>query len=79
VATESGTFVSVTGGTFETAMPGTFVSAAGGTFETVMPGTFHSATGGTFETVLGGTIKPLPSNNQSFLALSAETEGAASC
>ena len=58
---EGGTFVSVTGGTFETAMPGTFVSAAGGTFETVMPGTFHSATGGTFETVLGGTIKPLPS------------------
>ena len=40
---------------------GTFVSATGGTFETVMPGTFHSATGGTFETVLGGTIKPLPS------------------
>ena len=61
MATEGGTFVSVTGGTFETAMPGTFVSAAGGTFETVMPGTFHSATGGTFETVLGGTIKPLPS------------------
>jgi hypothetical protein len=61
VATEVGTFVSATGGTFETAMPGTFVSAAGGTFETVMPGTFHSATGGTFETVLGGTIKPLPS------------------
>ena len=59
---EGGTFVSVTGGTFETAMPGTFVSAAGGTFETVMPGTFHSATGGTFETVLGGTIKPLPSS-----------------
>ncbi len=57
-----GTFVSAAGGTFETAMPGTFVSAAGGTFETVMPGTFHSATGGTFETVLGGTIKPLPSN-----------------
>ena len=61
MATEGGTFVSATGGTFETAMPGTFVSAAGGTFETVMPGTFHSATGGTFETVLGGTIKPLPS------------------
>lgn len=61
---EGGTFVSVTGGTFETAMPGTFVSAAGGTFETVMPGTFHSATGGTFETVLGGTIKPLPSENK---------------
>ena len=61
MAAEGGTFVSVTGGTFETAMPGTFVSAAGGTFETVMPGTFHSATGGTFETVLGGTIKPLPS------------------
>jgi hypothetical protein len=61
VASEGGTFVSVTGGTFETAMPGTFVSAAGGTFETVMPGTFHSATGGTFETVVGGTIKPLPS------------------
>ena len=61
MASEGGTFVSVTGGTFETAMPGTFVSAAGGTFETVMPGTFHSATGGTFETVLGGTIKPLPS------------------
>ena len=63
MATEGGTFVSATGGTFETAMPGTFVSAAGGTFETVMPGTFHSATGGTFETVLGGTIKPLPSGN----------------
>ena len=62
MATEGGTFVSATGGTFETAMPGTFVSAAGGTFETVMPGTFHSATGGTFETVLGGTIKPLPSS-----------------
>ena len=61
VATEGGTFISVMGDTFETAMPGTFVSAAGGTFETVMPGTFHSATGGTFETVLGGTIKPLPS------------------
>ncbi len=61
MATEGCTFVSVKGGTFETAMPGTFVSAAGGTFETVMPGTFHSATGGTFETVLGGTIKPLPS------------------
>ena len=61
MAAEGGTFVSVTGGTFETAMPGTFVSAAGGTFETVMSGTFHSATGGTFETVLGGTIKPLPS------------------
>ena len=61
MATEGGTFVSVTGGTIETAMPGTFVSAAGGTFETVMPGTFHSAAGGTFETVLGGTIKPLPS------------------
>ena len=45
MATEGGTFVSATGGTFETAMPGTFVSAAGGTFETVM----------------GGTIKPLPS------------------
>ena len=60
MATEGGTFVSVTGGTFETAMPGTFVSAAGGTFETVMPGTFHSAT--------GGTIKPLSSTAR-FLAL----------
>ena len=30
---------------------GTFVSVAGGTFETAMPGTFHSVTGGTFETV----------------------------
>ena len=66
MATEGGTFVSVTGGTIETAMPGTFVSAAGGTFETVMPGTFHSATGGTFETVLGGTIKPLPSHSSDF-------------
>ena len=69
MATEGGTFVSVTGGTIETAMPGTFVSAAGGTFETVMPGTFHSATGGTFETVLGGTIKPLPSHTIQELTL----------
>ena len=39
---------------------GTFVSATGGVFETVMPGTFHSAAGSTFEPVLGGTIKSLP-------------------
>ena len=50
-----GTFVSATGGTFQSDTPGTFVSAMGGTFDSDIPGTFESATGGTFN--------PLLSNN----------------
>ena len=50
-----GTFVSATGGTFQSDTPGTFVSVMGGTFDSDMPGTFESDTGGTFN--------PLLSNN----------------
>ena len=47
-----GTFVSATGGTFQSDTPGTFVSAMGGTFDSDIPGTFESATGGTFNPLL---------------------------
>ena len=47
-----GTFVSATGGTFQSDTPGTFVSAVGGTFDSDIPGTFESATGGTFNPLL---------------------------
>ena len=47
-----GTFVSATGGTFQSDAPGTFVSAMGGTFDSDIPGTFESATGGTFNPLL---------------------------
>ena len=47
-----GTFVSATGGTFQSDTPGTFVSAMGGTFDSDMPGTFESDTGGTFNPLL---------------------------
>ena len=49
-----GTFVSATGGTFQSDTPGTFVSAMGGTFDSDIPGTFESATGGTFNPLLSG-------------------------
>ena len=47
-----GTFVSATGGTFQSDTPGTFVFAMGGTFDSDMPGTFESDTGGTFNPLL---------------------------
>ena len=47
-----GTFVSATGGTFQSDTPGTFVSAMGGTFDSDIPGTFESDTGGTFNPLL---------------------------
>ena len=51
-----GTFVSATGGTFQSDTPGTFVSAMGGTFDSDIPGTFESDTGGTFNPLLSGNI-----------------------
>jgi len=54
-----GTFVSATGGTFQSDTPGTFVSAMGGTFDSDIPGTFESATGGTFNPLLS----PVALNN----------------
>ena len=51
-----GTFVSATGGTFQSDTPGTFVSAMGGTFDSDIPGTFESATGGTFNPLLSNRI-----------------------
>lgn len=47
-----GTFVSATGGTFQSDTPGTFVSAMGGTFDSDIPGTFESDIGGTFNPLL---------------------------
>ena len=47
-----GTFVSATGGTFQSDTPGTFVSAVDDTFDSDIPGTFESATGGTFNPLL---------------------------
>ena len=47
-----GTFVSATGGTFQSDKPCTFVSAMGGTIDSAIPGTFESDTGGTFNPLL---------------------------
>ena len=51
-----GTFVSATGGTFQSDTPGTFVSAMGGTFDSDIPGTFESDTGGTFNPLLSYSV-----------------------
>ena len=52
LAPAGGTFVSATGGTFQSDTPGTFVSAMGGTIDSAIPGTFESDTGGTFNPLL---------------------------
>ena len=63
-----GTFVSATGGTFQSDTPGTFVSAMGGTFDSDIPGTFESATGGTFNPLLSDveTVKEAILNTKGF-------------